>query len=289
MDWIKLIQSFHWVVEHQSFSAAAQYRYASSSTLTKHIQALEHQVGATLLYRNTRQVELTEAGVAFYEKSQGLLVQFQALFDEVHDHRGQVSGRLRVTVPLTLSEGFLSSHLVDFASQYPDIQLELVCDNGYVDLIRERIDVAIRVGRDVDQSFQSHYLGKKPIGVFAAPQYLQSSSPIDQPSDMRTHRCLVHSDFSVPHLWRFKEDPVSVRPVLSCNHLPTLMKAAMAGQGLLYVSEYVAHSAVAQGALEPVLRSHWHDGVDYHVVFKREKHCPKKIHCFVDFIRALAW
>ena len=289
MNWIKVITSFQWVVEHKSFTAAAKHHYASSSALTKHIQALEHKIGSPLLYRNTRHVELTEAGEIFYEKSKILLNDFQSLFDEIDEQHHEINGQLRVTIPLTLAEGFLSPHLVEFAKQYPGIQLDIHCDNQYIDLIQHHIDVAIQVGNETDKTFQSVLLGKKQIGVFASPDYLSRSETIHTPSDLRHHRCLVHSDFTTPHLWRFQSEQVAITPHFITNHANTLITAAIEGQGLLYLSQYAVQSALEAGRLQPVLPHCWREGVAYQMVFARNQRLSKKIQCFIDYIRQLDW
>ena len=289
MNWVKVITSFQWVVEHKSFTAAAKHHYASSSALTKHIQTLEHKIGSPLLYRNTRHVELTEAGEIFSEKSKRLLHDFQSLFDEIDQQHHEISGQLRITIPLTLTDGFLSPHLVQFTKRYPDIQLNIICENQYIDLIQHQIDVAIQAGEDTDKTLQSEVLGKKSIGVFASPSYLSQSDSIQTPSDIRHHRCLVHSDFITPTIWRFQSEQVAVRPSLIANHADTLISAAIEGQGLLYLSEYAVQSPLASGQLKRVLPNDWREGITYQVVFSRNKRLPKKIQCFIDFIRQLDW
>ena len=289
MNWIKVITSFQWVAEHKSFTAAAKSHHTSSSALTKHIQALEHKIGSPLLYRNTRHVELTEAGEIFYEKSKTLLNDFQSLFDEINEQHHTISGQLRVTIPLTLADGFLSPHLVQFAKLYPDIQLNVFCENQYIDFIQHNIDVAIQSGEGTDKTYQSQLLGKKQIGVFASPSYLSQSESIHTPSDIKNHRCLVHSDFNTPNIWRFKSEQVAITPNLTTNHANTLISAAIDGQGLLYLSQYVVQSALEAGQLQPVLPNEWREGVAHQIVFARNNHLPKKIQCFIDFIQQLDW
>jgi DNA-binding transcriptional LysR family regulator len=289
MDLFTALKSYNLVVEHRSFSKAAKDRYASASALSKHIAWLEHELGHPLLHRTPRQFAITEEGEALYKKSKLWLNEYDDFKSSLNNNERQLSGRLRVTSPRTFGSSVLVDHLPDFNAKHPDIMLDITFDNEYIDIIDNEIDVAIRVGEISGKHLKSEVIGHKSCGIFASPAYLEAAHKIKKIKDILEHPCLVHRDFSRPDLWRFKKDTLSITPSLMTNSLSLLIKSALAGHGLLYISEYTVKKYVESGALLPVLESQWQDKIKHSIVYPRRTFINKKTSVFIDFIKTVAW
>ena len=284
MDWITALTNFQLVVEYKSFSAAAKQRYASSSALSKQIKWLENQFQVELLHRDTRQMKLTEAGMILYEKSKDILLQFQHLKDDIQEMHGLITGKLRVTVPQTYGETVLANHLANFTAKYPAIELEILFENSYIDIIHNHIDIAIRVNKDHQKSLKYILIGKHQIGAFASPHYLKISPLISTPLDLAHQRCLAHSDFNPPHIWKFDNHSVTIKPQLLTNNLNTLINAAVTDQGIIYLSEYVVEKQLKKKELQSVLKKYWQPPLNYYLVYPRQNLIPEKTRLFIEYI-----
>lgn len=286
MNWVTALQSFNLIVRSGSFSKAAEERYSSSSALSKQMAWLEDQLGTRLIQRSTRQIALTDAGKKLYQQSLNWLSQLEELQACVRDDDGELHGELVIAAPVTYGEIVLIQHLPAFIKQHSQLHINLKLDNKFHHIIDENIDVAIRASDVKEKSLVSEKLCAHQHGVFAAPDYLASHKPIKKVMDIADHPCLVHSDFSPPNLWRFQSQTIQVVPRLQTNNLALLIMAAVAGEGLLRVSEYVVAEQLAQKTLVPVLPTQWPAAVTHSIVYPRQPFIPAKTAAFIAFCKA---
>ncbi len=142
-------------------------------TVTKHVAALEKNLGARLLNRNTRGLSLTEIGAAYYEKCKAILEQFEEADQLVNLRQREISGRLRVGTSVAFGRRVITPLILDFMRRHPQLQIDLGFVDTYVDLVAQGIDVSIRMGQLADSSLGARYLGSNPWIVVASPKYLK--------------------------------------------------------------------------------------------------------------------
>ena len=153
------IQTFVKLAQAGSFTKAAQILRQPKSRVSRRLAALEKELGVQLIYRTTRQFQLTETGRAFYEKAQGLIAGLEALSAEVSDTTTQIAGVIRITASDDMGVKYLPPILDEFSRLHPQIQFDVVLTQSYVDLVKESIDVALRIGHLKDSSLRAKKVG----------------------------------------------------------------------------------------------------------------------------------
>jgi DNA-binding transcriptional LysR family regulator len=177
-----------------------------------------------------------------------------------------------------------------FMQSHPKLQVELGFEDGYVDLVAQGIDVAIRMGRLADSSMGSRFLGVNPWVVVASPAYLARRGVPQGPADLAEHEALVYSTVQGDARWLFtgadgRMQPTSVRGPLRSNNLSALLAAARGGMGLAALPWYVAHESVKSGAVQPVLADWKLPSQEIHAVYPSPRQVPAKVSGFIDWLQ----
>lgn len=226
------------VLRHGSFASAARDLGVDPSSVSRAISSLEAELGVRLFVRNTRRLALTEAGAAFVERLGPMLEELSMAHSAALDATGTLQGRLRVTVSNAFGVRVISSLLPSFCAAHPQLELDFVLGESPVDLISERIDVAVRVGNLKDSSLVAVPLRSVRYHVVASPAWLkQQTEAPEHPSQLASIACLC---FSLPGFrdhWHF--DPkdggeplvVAIRPRLVATNALILREAALSGLG----------------------------------------------------------
>jgi len=161
MDTLTRMRAFIDVVEAEGFSAAARRTGRSKALLSKYVKELEDDLGALLLNRTTRQFSMTEAGHTYYRTAADILKEIDNLSDLVRENNADLKGKLRLSVPRTFVDAEVGQSLIDFAKEHPDVSLEIVAEDRFVDLIEESFDLAIRITKLEDSGLIARKIGKK--------------------------------------------------------------------------------------------------------------------------------
>ena len=289
MDRITSMTTFTAVVTSGSFAGAAQRLSMSPAMVTNHVRALEEYLGARLLNRTTRKLSLTEAGRAYYDQCSLILAQIEAADSSVADLQSQPRGRLRVNAANILSHG-MASLIGGFSAAYPDITVELTTTDRMVDLVEERIDVAVRFNRPPDSGVIMRRLGHFRVALYAAPAYLARHGAPQEPGELSRHNCMAYMYPGFDRLtreWTLKgpggEVTVPISGKLHTNGVETLLRAAFDGSGVAMALSCTAGPAVRSGRLVRVLP-------DYHLgefpiiaLYPHREHVSAKVRSFVDF------
>ncbi|NOQ89473.1 MAG: LysR family transcriptional regulator, partial [Gammaproteobacteria bacterium] len=172
MDVMSSMAVFRRVVEAKNFSAVARETNMSQSTVSKHIASLEERLGTKLLNRSTRSLKLTEAGKEYYHHCIRLLNDFQEAEASVGKGKIKPTGTLRMSSSAAFARTCILPHLDEFFNTYPDINIDLLFDDNYVDLVKEGIDLAIRIGPLEDSTLIARKIASGPRVVVAGPEYL---------------------------------------------------------------------------------------------------------------------
>jgi DNA-binding transcriptional LysR family regulator len=286
MNQLHAMRVFCSLVEAQGFSAAAERLDTTHSSVSRHLQQLETELGVRLVNRTTRQWSLTAAGQEYYAACIDILERVDAAAALCNDHR-QPSGRLRVSLPLVVGTLELGQWLPAFEQRYPQIQLELSCADRFVDLVAEGFDVALRIsGPLADTSLVARLLDVSPMVLVASPRYLgMHSAPLDIAA-LPAHRLLGHLGGSD---WLLRGDNGIVTPIrpgngLRADSITSLYAAALAGAGIAAFTLATVKTDLRDGRLIRVLPQHTLGDRHYHALYPHARHLPGKVRAFVDFM-----
>lgn len=289
MDRWTEVELFVQAVEHGGLSRVAESLAISNATASRKLAALERRLNARLIDRSARRFVLTEVGDAFYQRSKAILAEMQEAEDEVNAVASRPLGTLRVTSSLSFCMTQLVPLLSSFADAYPDIDVQLIAANRYLDLIDAGIDVAIRTREyEADSSMTVRPLAQTRRILAAAPAYLRKWGVPRNIEDLAAHRFLIYSYSQSPHVLHLSRGAavrrVRIRPGLEANDAVLLHAAALDGQGILVQTAYSIYGDVAAGRLVPVLEDWDLPRLSINIAYQTRKYLPAKTRAFVDFL-----
>ncbi len=251
---LPLLHVFHQVAERGSFQAAANELGLPRSSVSKKIRQLEEFVGQPLLRRSTRQLRLTDVGrdlLAGTGELNAVMANLHGLIDDV---QAAPHGKVKISASILMGQVFLVPLLSRLRSLYPEIELELSLDDRTVDLLAEKVDIAIRIGQLPDSSLIARRIGDKCWGWFASPDYISHRGMPDSPDELANHDCLVFGSFN--H-WPFTDvsgetHSVPVTAAIKTDNSRALVDMACAGLGIIMIDPKFIHAERSSGRLLPV-------------------------------------
>lgn len=276
------------VVEMGSISAAGQRLGLSPAAASKRLAALEERLGARLVNRTTRRLSTTQAGQAFYEEVRAILAAAQAAEARVSGRAERPSGLLRVSAPTSFGRLHVAPHLPAFLARYPDVAAELLLDDGYVDLIADRIDVAIRIAPEPESAtLAARLLAPNRRIVCAAPAYLETHGEPASPDDLAGHRLLAARHQSPWRLEGAGRREIAVDSIVATNSSEVVRELCLAGMGLALRSTWDVGGELASGALRRVL-PRWQGASDVAIwaVHAKAEPLPAAVTAYVDHMAA---
>lgn len=295
MDRIDAMQAFARVVETASFTKAAQTLQISKTSVTQLVQQLEAHLRVKLLNRTTRKVNVTADGAAYYERVVRLLADMDDAETSLSSASASPRGRLRVDVPSPLASMILIPALPTFHALYPDIQLDMGVSDRNVDLIDENVDCVVRGGELTDQSLMARRVAGLPMGVYAAPSYLERSGTPAHPQALEEahHRIVgyrgARTGKILTCLVQREGESVEVlgRHTLTVDDGNAYLAAGLAGLGVLWLPQYMAKTHEARGELVPLFREWRIDPMPLYVAFPPNRHVSRKLRVFIDWVAEL--
>ncbi|MAH91720.1 MAG: transcriptional regulator [Hyphomonas sp.] len=257
MDRFSSLTVFRRVVERGSFSAAARDLNYSNAAVSKMVKDLEAELGAQLIVRTTRSLHLTEIGQTYFDQVSDLLDGLAAADEQVRADTGTPRGRLRIAAPMSFGLATVAHMLPRFAARYPDIRIDLVMNDQFVDLVDGGFDLAIRGGALADSSLRARKLLDIRRILCAAPDYLSRHTPPATPKDLVHHACLVYSGAQSPDIWHVHngadQAAIPVRSVFRANSSLAVREAARSGLGIALVPDLYVRDALSSGDLVRIL------------------------------------
>ncbi|MDH7639872.1 LysR family transcriptional regulator [Sphingomonas oryzagri] len=274
------------VVEMGSISAAGQRLGLSPAAASKRLAALEERLGARLVNRTTRRLSTTQAGQAFYEEVRAILAAAEAAEARVSGRAERPSGLLRVSAPTSFGRLHVAPHLPVFLARYPDVSAELLLDDGYTDLIADRIDVAIRIAPEPESTvLAARLLAPNRRVLCAAPAYLEAHGEPASLDDLADHQLLAARHQSP---WRLESGHmVDVDSIVATNSSEVVRELCLAGMGIALRSTWDVGAELASGALRRVLPA-WQGATDVAIwaVHARAEPLPAAVTAYVDHMAA---
>jgi len=288
LDKLGEMQVFVAAVKSGSFSAAGRQLELSPSTVSKLITRMESRLGARLLNRTTRTLSLTEGGQLYFRRCLDILQDIDAA-DDALSGLGQVpKGLLRINSSAGFARHQLLPVLPIFQARYPQIELELQLSGLSVDLIGERVDVAIRLGVLEDTSLVARKVGESQRIVCASPAYLAAQGTPERPADLLEHNCLRLSTSDAFNRWQFERDgqreTIDIGRGFRTDNVEALYQYALLGGGIVRLSSFMVGEALATGQLQPLLTEYRTDNQQIHALYGHRKYLAAKIRVFVDFL-----
>lgn len=259
MDRIDAMRAFVRVVEGESFSSVAESLRVGQPTISKWIAGLERELGVQLIERTTRARRVTEAGHLFYMRAREILEGFEEVSAQLQARQPELRGRLRVSLPVVFGQRHVVPALDGFLRRHEVLELELVFNDRYVNLLEEGFDVAIRVGAPVDSTLRARTLATTPRLLVAAPAYLKAAPPLRRPADLADHACLLHTGLGVGASWGFTGaqtgEVESARVTARCvaNHSEAILCLARQGHGVALLASWLVDEALRAGELVALL------------------------------------
>ncbi len=269
-----------------SFTAAATATGLPKSTVSQRVAELETALGVRLLHRTTRRLSLTAAGQVYLTHCETMLDAAHAADAAISRLRDEPAGNLRLTAPEASGILLLPPLLAAFHTRYPAVSVECVITDAHLDLVAERIDLALRTGQLGDSTFVSRRVGTVRRVLVAAPAYLQRHGTPAHPADLARHQLLLHD---VLQQWPLHSEGKVVQvpatgALLRANNLNTLRGLAVAGAGIALLPWFMVRDALEAGSVQLVLPEHPPTDNSYYVVYPGRSHRPAALSALLEFI-----
>jgi DNA-binding transcriptional LysR family regulator len=256
--------------------------------LSRRIAALEDAVGARLFLRTTRRMAVTARGEQLLAQWQRMEAVMAELAADLRPADGGLAGRLRLQLPASLGRYRVAPLLAEFMRKHPDVRIEAVYDDTWVDMVAGKVELAVRVGRLADVQLVAHRVGRMRVFPCASPDYLASVPPLRDPADLKAHRCITFSGYRRGTLWSFtrgrRRRAVRIDPVLSSNDAQAIRDAILAGVGIGLQGDYMADSMVAEGRLVELFPDWQLPVFDVHLLWLPGADRDPALRALIDFL-----
>ena len=291
MDRLESMRAFTRVVEKSGFAAAARDMGLSRSVVNKAVIQLENDLGTQLLQRSTRRVTPTETGLAFYDRARQILGDVEEAMSSVRDLGEHPTGNLRINAPMSFGTQHLAPVVAEFMAAHPDVHIELLLNDRFVDAIEEGFDVTLRIA---EPSYVTSLITREIVGVrrvlCASPEYVARAGEPASPRELKAHRCLQYGYSGVASQWRLHgpdgDKPYGIHCVMWSNNGDVLKAAARNGQGIALLPTFIVGEDLQAGTLRSVLTEYVPGDLIMAAVYPRHRHLSAKVRLFVDALEA---
>ena len=281
------------VIDSGSITAAAEKLGQTVSGVSRSLTRLEKKLDTELVRRTTRRMQLTEEGEAFLQRARAILDAMEEAEESVTRGRKRPSGRLRVDAASPFMLHCVAPHMTAFSALYPEIRLELTSNERIVDLLEQKVDIAIRIGALQDSTLHARTLGSSKLRVLASPAYLAEHGEPKSVEALLAHRLI---GFTAPeHLNRWplraggkgKSEPLKIEPAITASSGETLRQLALSGWGIACLADFMTAADVHDERLVPILGNVLVDERQpVSAVYYQSASLAGRVQCFLDFIAA---
>jgi len=280
------------IATHRSFRKAADALEMAPSTLSHLMTGLERRLCTRLLNRTTRSVSTTEAGTRLVTRLRPILDDLDGVLGEVNAARDLPSGRLRITASETVSMMLVQMVVPIFLEHYPEMELDLVAEPAFVDIVAEGYDAGFRLGESVPLDMVAVRFGSPSrMLAVAAPSYLQGREPPRTPDDLKRHRCIrSRTPNGRPYRWEFEQHgqasmTVEVSGPLTLNRTEIMAEAALRGLGIAFIPEQVAKPYLMSGSLCALLEDWCPRYPGMFLYYPGHRHVPAGLRAFIEVVK----
>ena len=281
------IYVFSKVVELGSFTRAAEFLGIPKSRISRNVSTLERELGVQLLYRTTRQIELTEAGRKYYQRSHLLIDDLDALNSEISKYSEDIAGMIRVTAPEDIALRFFPKLASEFMALYPRIQFDFYLTGRRVDLIKEPIDLALRVGHLKDSTLRARRIGEVVNILVASSYFLSKNLELTNITDLENIPCVGFATLGRREEWVLvaNKKEVILKPNcnINTNTMDVLLQFILEHKGVGLLPTFIADEKIAKGELVHIFKGYHSHPLPLHFVTAPQKKMPLKVKRFMDF------
>ncbi len=274
------------VVEHKSFTKAADKLNLANSAVSRTVKKLEDKLGVNLLNRTTRQINLTAEGELYFQRMKVILQEMQAAENELHGTQSSPKGLLRIDAATPVVLHLLIPFISVFRQQYPDIILSLVSSETFVNLIERKVDVAIRVGQLTDSSLRARPLLNSYRKIVASPKYLERNGTPKLVEDLNQHTCLTFTEPASLNTWPLEikdNELITVTEGISSNSGETLRRLCVNGEGIACLSDFMLDKDIQDGKLVELFNDELQPvPLPFHAVYYSDRVVSQRIRVFID-------
>ena len=295
MDRLLAMATFVRVVETGSFSAVAREQSSTQSAVSKQVAALERHLGAKLLTRTTRTLSLTEDGERYFEAARRLVIEAAEAEALLRWGQRQLSGALRIAAPAGFGVRVLQAHVLSFLAAHPALRIDVRLDDGFIDLVEQGIDLAVRIGELSDSTLIARRIGRLPLVAVASPEYLAAAARGPGlpriPDDLRHHPCIVYTETRNRGVWTFNTPDgssidVRVAGPVQTNAAEVIRASALGGFGIAYAPRWLFQDVIASGAVQVLLPDWPTRSVPLHLVSPPERSRASKVRALSEHLAA---
>jgi DNA-binding transcriptional LysR family regulator len=278
------------VVEPKSFSAAARRLGLSKSLVSKHVSQLEKSVGARLLNRTTRNMSLTEAGAVFYDHCARIVEELEEAKLAVGRLHSEPRGVLKLSASVAFGTLHIAPALPEFLARHPEVSIDMVITDRFVDMAEEGYDLAIRIAKDPGQNLVARRLAGVNRRMCATPEYFARRGVPRVPEDLLQHNCLTYTHFNPQDPWRLQgpagEISVPASGNLRLNDDEALAQAVLGGLGVGLLPTFIIGQELQSGKLQAVLSEYVALERQIYAIYLPNRHLSAKVRAFIDFLLA---
>ena len=288
MGQIEDLRAFVQIVEQGSIGKAAEQAGIAKSAMSRKLRLLEERMQAVLIARTTRQWSLTEVGREYYERGLGVINAFDELEAQVRNENVEIRGDIKLSVPLYFGKVNLSAHLLDFSERNPAVHLNIEFSDRVVDLIDEQFDLVIRISELPDSSLIARKLCETRHLYCASPGYIDNSTPINEPQDLRNHKIIQFGPSKRPK-WSFtstagKQISVPLNASMNSYDGEFLIDAAMRGLGVVRVPDFLAKSALDSGQLIQLFDTYKQAPRGIYIIYPTARYLPQRVRDLMEYL-----
>lgn len=282
------MRTFVRVVETGGISAAAARMGIAKSAVSRRLQELESRLGVQLLLRTTRSIALTDAGREFYESSLRILEELDEAEQSLQSGQQALSGRLHINAPLPFGVRQLVPVIKLLQAQHPQLVFDIDLDDREIDLVREGVDVLLRVGRLEDSTLVARRLCPIRFLYCASPDYLARRGEPKRAGDLVGHDGIGYRLMPEAQQWWFETESgrQQHRPhiCLTANNGDMMLQAAESGMGIALLPTFICHESVSAGRLTPILGDYPQPPLDLFAMYTTRRHVPHRVRTLIDFL-----
>jgi DNA-binding transcriptional LysR family regulator len=291
---IQSLDLFAMVARRGSFAAVAKERNVDPSSISRAIADLEAELGLRLFQRTTRSMTLTEAGDLYLARVEPLIEELWRARDAAVQVTGAPRGLLRITASVTFGQMRIVPLLAEFHARYPELRLDCLFTDANVDLVTERVDLAVRLAPVIEGDLIAAKLMDTRYRVVASPDYLARQPPIRTPQDLSVHKVLLFNLRAYRTRWLFRdpdgrEESVPIAGDFTIAPAGSLLTAALIGLGPALLPDWLVDDAIAAGALVNVFPTHRATATTFDtaawLVYPSRAYLPNKVRVIADFLR----
>ncbi len=288
MDRLLAMRVFSTVVETGSFARASEQLQVSATAASRHVAELERYLGAQLLQRSTRRLNLTGIGAEYYDRCRLILADVEEAEAQAATAESQPKGLLRISLPHSFGLHYIAPLIPEFCKRYPELQLEFNFSDRTIDLVEEGIDMALRITGELKTSLVARKLAPASIVCCAAPAYLQRHGIPQTPDGLRGHNCLTYSYAPSVNTWMFlrdgKEIPVQVKGPLRANNGDMNRLAAIDGLGIITLPTFMVCDELRDGRLVTILTDYQLPDLSVYAVYLPGARRAARIKAMMEFL-----